>query len=85
MSSRQMHGWLENLGSGAGGQGSSGADGRLSPRDAMERFRQSIAQHEQAVREAREAEEGMQQTRVNRVDEIWKVAGEEIHNQKEGA
>ena len=81
MSSRQMHRWKENLGSGGGGS----ADGRLSPRDAMERFRQSIEQHEQAVRESREAQEEMQQTRVNRVDAIWQQAAEEIYNQKEGA
>jgi hypothetical protein len=51
----------------------------------MERFRQSIEQHEQAVRESREAQEEMQQTRVNRVDAIWQQAAEEIYNQKEGA
>ena len=82
MSSRQMHRFLENLGS--GGQGS--ADGRLSPRDAMERFRQSIERHEQAVRESREGQEQQQQARVNRIDEIWKVAGQEVaNNQTEGA
>ena len=80
MSSRQMHRFLENLGS--GGQGS--ADGRLSSFDAMERFRQRIEEYSQQVQERREVQE-QQQARVNRVDEIWQRAAEEANDQKEGA
>ena len=81
MSSRAMHRFLENLGSGAGGS----ADGRLSPQDAMARFRERVAQHVQESQERREAQEEMQQTRVNRVDAIWQRAAEEANDQKEGA
>ena len=80
MSSRQMHRFLENLGS--GGQGS--ADGRLSPRDAMERFRQSVEQHAQESRGQQERQEQYKQNRANLAHQIWQEAGEEIRNQKDG-
>ncbi len=82
MSSRMMKRWMENLGSGSGGGGS--ADGRLSPRDAMERFRERVAQHVQESQERRERQEEQQQTRVNRVDAIWQRAAEEVNNRTEG-
>ena len=81
MSSRQMHRFLENLGS--GGQGS--AEGRrLSSFDAMERFRQRIEEYSQQVQEGREVQEQQQQARKSRIDEIWQQAQKEVNNQAEG-
>ena len=80
MSSRQMHRWMENLGS-----GDSSAEGRrLSSFDAMERFRQRIEEYSQQVQEGREVQEQQQQARKSRVDEIWQQAQKEVNNQAEG-
>jgi hypothetical protein len=45
MSSRQMRRFLDNLGAGGGGS----ADGRLSPQDAMAKFRERIERHNELV------------------------------------
>ena len=80
MSSRAMHRFLGNLGSSAASEGR-----RLSSFDAMERFRERVAQHVQESQERREVQEQQPQARVNRVDAIWQRAQEEANNQTEGA
>ena len=73
-----MHRFLENLGSGAGGS----ADGRLSPRDAMERFRERIEQHAQETQEVRERQERYQVEKAATIDEIWTQALKDTQNER---
>ena len=78
MSSRQMHRFLENLGSGAGG-----SEGRrLSSFDALERFRERVAQHAQEAQEVREVQERYQVEKAATIDEIWTQALKDTQNEE---
>jgi hypothetical protein len=79
VSSRQMRRFLDSLGS--GGQGSSEADGRLSPQDAMARFRQRIEEHAQQTREQKERQARQRVDRDCDLDQLWLQAVKEAQNE----